>query len=171
MNDNQHKISAMIDIYDKIYEHTQGGIFRNATREKLLGKRKFSGRGQPANTFWYRQRENVKTALIDLQLFIEVADEKNVDQVITIETLEPILYALLYSVRARDLLNPIQNRAEIANLFIQWGFIHLKEVTRNITLSHQRTIDEALDVSNFLTDSLKPEKNRRYSAPGRVHSP
>lgn len=158
-------------LFRKLYEYTQGGIFTRKTREKLLIKKGISERGQPVNTFWYRQRENVKTALIDLQLFIEVADEKNVDQVITRETLEPILYALLYSVRARDLLNPNQNRAEIANLFIQGGFIHLKEVTRNITLSHQRTIDEAIDVSNFLTDSLKPEKNRSYNPPGRVNSP
>lgn len=108
-------------------------------------------------------KESVKTALIDLELFIEVSDKKDVDQVITQETLKPVVEALLwYPLIKPD--KPDMKRAEIAQLFIQVGFNYLSAMKpASMTSSHHRTKDDAIDLSYFLVDAFKPENERRYT--------
>lgn len=130
------------------------------TREKILLKEGISGRGQSVNTFWYRQRESVKTALIDIQLFIEEAGENNLEEIINAESLKPLVDALLkfpYSTQ------PEVRKAEIARLFILAGFSYLSlSHYNNLTVSHQNTIGEATDLADYLTEQLKPKDERRY---------
>lgn len=158
MNADEHLRDRMIDEFRTSYEKTQGGIFTQITRERILTKKGISGRGRTRDQFWYRHRENVKTALIDLQLFIEFAGRNNVNQVVTQEALEPIVKALLWH-PILDQEPPDRNRAEIANLFIKVGFEYLrKKKGYHVTLSHGRTIEEALNLSGYLVEQFKSEE-------------
>jgi hypothetical protein len=152
----------LIDKFSGLYVRTQGGIFTQKTRDKILTNEGISGRGIAKNQFWYRQRENVKTALIDLQLFVELSHKNDIDQVATKDSLEPIIGSLLLGVAVFN-EPPDQNRAEIADMLIRQGFSYLQQKAgENITISHQRTIDEALDLSNYLLQKIKREP---YSLP------
>ena len=55
-------------------------------------------------------------------------------------------------------------KAKIAYVFIDKGFHYLAYASTqaSITLSHKRTINEALDLANYLVQSFKPEKERNY---------
>lgn len=61
--------------------------------------------------------------------------------------------------------DPDLERARIAQLFIESGFNYLRYMKGNrVTLSHRRTIDEAVDLSVFLLESFKPDSEQSYSA-------
>jgi hypothetical protein len=136
---------------------------------------------KPGKDFWYLRREDVKTALVDLRLFVKVAGRHNVNQVITRETLEPILDALLclwYPVVKRETpvvendepmlekAKPDLIRAEIARLLIDEGLGYLCGMKGDhVRLSNQRTIEELTDMINYLVETFKPEKERRYYKP------
>ena len=152
---------CFLNNFKRLYQNTQGGMFTKKTRQKILTKEGISGRGQTINMFWYRQRENVRTSLIDLQLFVEEAEENNVKQVIDEESLKPLVDALL----GRLCLSWQEKlrKAEIARLFINTGFMYLSSIHRNnLTLSHLNTISEATDLANYLVEQLKPRSERRY---------
>jgi len=139
---------ALIDKFRRLYEGTQGGIFRSKTRERILTGEGISLGDTYRNQFWYRHRENVKTALIDLQLFVELAGRSNVNQVVTWESLTPIVSALLKGFAVggeRDM-----NRAEMAQMFVQRGLEYLREMNPDMSLVEIRTIDEATDLSKRL---------------------
>lgn len=160
MDDSQREKEWRIHNFERLYRNTQGGIFTKKTREKILTKKGISGRGQTINTFWYRQRESIKTALIDLQLFVEEAGESNVKQVINEETLKPLVDSLL---SFSYLSLPELRKAQIARLFIKVGFKYLSSIYHNdLTKSHQNTISEATDLSDYLAEHLKPSSERRY---------
>lgn len=146
--------------FSKMYSKTRGGIFNKKTRERLMGIQRKTGRGRKETDFWYDIREYLKSALIDIQLFLEFADEKNINLVMTGERLQPLIQKLAsseYPFKA-DL-----RRADIANLLIQNGFRYLYYSKRSeITLSHKRTINEAVDLSNFLVWSFVPIEQRQY---------
>jgi hypothetical protein len=83
----------------KQYVNKRGGIFTPARRNRLL---KYSpGRnGHPSTErtdyqFRYKLREFVKQALIDFEMFLELADRKDVLMVFSKEALEPVIDALL----------------------------------------------------------------------------
>lgn len=161
MDDEKRKREWQINNFRKSYENTQGGIFTKRTREKILTKEGISGRGQTVNTFWYRQRENVKTALIDLQLFAKEAREDNVEQVMNKEALRPLVEALI-GFPYRNTHAQLR-KAEIARLFINAGFKYLSSIYHNnLTISHQNTIREATDLADYLVEQLKPRSERRY---------
>ena len=150
-----------------------GGIFSKPTMKKLLGIQKLSGfpKGKTKNNFWYDRRESVKAALSDLELFIHVAGKDNVNQTVTEETLAPVVSALLSSrlpVSSEMLedVGPDLEMAKIAQLFVERGLSYLSMKNNHVTLSHRRTIDEAIDLSRYLMESLKPEKERRYQPNG-----
>ena len=146
-----------------------GGIFTPTTRKKVLGIVKQPEPRVSRNQFWYKMRNQVERALLDLQLFIEVAGKNNVNQVITQETLKPIVEALLFPYSMDGDLKPDLNRAEIAQLFIETGFSYLKSMKpENITLTHKDTIERAIDLSRYLVEMFKPEGKRRYSSYERV---
>jgi hypothetical protein len=150
INDDNRKL--LIDNFRRLYLGTQGGIFTQRTRERIMTNEGLSGRGITRNQFWYRQRENVKTALIDLQLFTEFSDKTNIDQVLTKDSLEPIITSLL---RVPAEVEPDPNLAEIAEMLIHWAFEYLQEKSvQNITLSHRRTIEEAEDLSRYLRRTI-----------------
>lgn len=143
-----------IDKFRGLYKGKQGGIFTHKTREKILTGKGISGRGVKKNQFWYHQRENAKSALIDLQLFIELSEKSDVDQVMTKESLEPIIGSLLLGLAVFN-EPPDKNRAEIADMLIRQGFSYLEQKAGNhITKSHDRTIMEALDLSNYLLNAI-----------------
>jgi len=135
-----------------------GGIFRPTTRKKVLGIVKRPEPGMSTNQFWYRRRNEVERALLDLQLFIKVAGKNNINQVLTKEALRPVFEALLWHpVVERD--EPDLNRAEIAQLLIETGFSYLLSMKRDsIPSSSRRTIREAIDASNYLVLSFKANK-------------
>jgi hypothetical protein len=136
------------------------GIFTTKTRKRLSGTLGLSGRDRTKKDFWFDRRKEVKAALVDLQLFIEAADEDQANQVINRDALEPIVSALFQEPAALGLVDPSQKlehpqlyleRAKIAQLFIQRGFEYLGNMNLSVmTLSHKRTFDEALDLGEFL---------------------
>lgn len=138
-----------------------GGIFTRKTRMRLGGKLGLSGRDRTKNQFWDDVRNRVRNALKDLELFIESADEKQVKQVLTAETLKPVIVSLLQKgdVRVYGKM-PDANIAKIAHLFVREGFRCLSEQNKYVTKSHARTIEEAIDLSNFLVETFKPESER-----------
>lgn len=87
------------------------------------------------------------------------------NQVITTETLKPVVEALLWHpVVARA--EPDLTRAEIAQLFIRVGFDYLSSMRpSDMTKAHQDTVNQASDLSNWLVDRFKPEGERRYIRP------
>jgi hypothetical protein len=160
MGDIKRKNKERIDEMRKWYVSHQGGIFTQKTREKMITKEGISESSPAKNTFWYRQRENVKTALLDLYLFLKEAGEDNVKQVFTEETLAPIVNALL---KIDYPTAPELRKAEISRLFILYGFNYLhKTYLNNLTVSHKDTIHTAVDLSDYLAESLKPFGERRY---------
>jgi hypothetical protein len=159
--DERYK-ADQIDRFRRLYRGKQGGIFTNSTRQKLFTKKGISGRGRTKNTFWYRQRENVRTALVDLQLFIELSGKSDIDQVITKDSLKPIIGSLLLGVAVFN-ESPDKNKAEVAEMLIRLGFDYFEQKAgENITLSHQRTVNEATDLSYYLLQKIKGE---RYAQP------
>jgi hypothetical protein len=100
---------------------------------------------------------------MDLELFIETADKNQLDQVLTRESLEPVIASLFQGFIAYSETEPDRNRADIADMLILLGFRYLKEKTKSgITLSHERTISEAVDLSDYLIHTIKGE---RYYTP------
>jgi hypothetical protein len=140
----------------------RGGIFTTKARKRLMGIIGKTGRGRTKNKFWYNIRTYVRQALLDIQLFIIVADKNNLNQVLTKETVEAIIRKLLWD--TANLSDPDLNKAEIAQSIIEWGFNYLRQ-TMTITLSHKRTIEEAIDLSKYLVEQVKPESERHYSTP------
>lgn len=157
--DELHR-KKLIDKFSGSYKGTQGGIFGKTTRNRILTNKGISGKGRPKNQFWYRQRENVRKSLIDLQLFIEAAGNSNVSQVVTKEALGPLVRALLSNSLSWGPL-PDLNRAEVADLFVREGFGYLRSVSKDVTLSHRNTMDEAIDLSSYLLRNLATSKETK----------
>ena len=133
-----------------------GGIFTASKRRRLLryspGRRGYS---EEDATFRYDVRRFVKQALVDLELFIEVADKKDMDKVLNSETLRPIVEALLWHPVVEQ-AEPDLTRAEIAQSFIQAGFDYLSSMKiHEIPSLHQRVISEAIELSHLLVKSFK----------------
>ena len=167
IDDNSRKLEKRIAKYRNLLGasldgYAGGGIFTSSTRNALLRQ------GEKSSDFWYNRRSNVENALIDFRLFIEVAGDKNVNVVINEKTLRPVVETLLwYPVVEHSM--PDLNKAEVARLCIRAGFNYLKEM-KKIPLSSQRTIEEAVDLSDYLVELFKPETERRYSPPKRSTS-
>ena len=142
----------------------KGGFFRTKRRKQLLGLLGKSGGRYGKNTesdFCYDVREQVKTALIDLLLFIRTADDKDLHQILNKETLQPIVEALFLSHSIQDFPKPDAERAKIALMFIQKGFEYLQKTTTTLaTSSQERMIDDAVSIAKQLTLLLVPESDR-----------
>jgi len=134
------------------------GIFTHTTRKKVLGISKQTEPKTSIDQFWWKRRNEVERALIDLDLFIEVAGEDNINQVITKESLAPIIEALLWHPIVDDDV-PDLNRAEIAQMLIQDGFDYLSRGVRplayDIPSIAKRTILEAVELSHYLVSDIK----------------
>jgi hypothetical protein len=157
--EDEHKKYLIAEF--KPFIKTRGGIFTRKTRERLLGTRVASGRDRTKNQFWYDVRNNVKNALKDLELFVETADKGQRDQVLMKDSLEPVVRTMLQTGLTWSENEPNPTKAEIADMLIRWGFNYLEAMTKEkLTLSHERTMNEALDLSNYLLSQIK---GTRYS--------
>ena len=93
-----------------------------------------------------RKRED---CLIDLQLFVEASEKRDIDPVVTKESLEPLISAFLLG---EAVVNdpPDENKAETADMLIRLGFSYLEQKAgQSLTLSHERTMKEALDRADY----------------------
>jgi len=164
LSEGQRKKLERIDEIRKRYDGCQGGIFWQKTREKIVTKEGIYESSPAKNTFWYRQRESVKTALIDINLFLEEAEEKDVDRVFTRDSLEPLLQNLLPLLE-----EPNPNRAKIASLLIRTGFDYLRTYARfDITRKQDQEVNEALELARHLTAFLLPENERIHYRIGGI---
>ena len=140
----------------KFNEHimkADGGAFTPITRKRLTGIKGLSGRERTKNDFWNDVRKRVKRALIDIELFIEFAERGQVNQVLSAETLEPIVSALLKGFAFGGELDT--KRAEIAHMFVKQGLEYLRGMNPDMSLVEIRTIDEAVDLSKRLVYAVK----------------
>jgi hypothetical protein len=158
MSQDERIKETLIAKFKPFTDKAGGGIFTKKTRERLLGLRVASGRDRTRNQFWYDVRNNVKNALVDLELFIETTDKDQLDQVLTRKSLEPVIAVLFQGFKAYSETEADLNRADIADMLILLAFRYLKEKARKgISLSHSRTIDEAVDLTDFLLHMIKGE--------------
>jgi hypothetical protein len=144
--------------YKQRYEHPdyarQGGFLKTKKRKQLLGIFGQAGRDRKKYDFWHDVRQTVKTALIDLELFIETADDNDVNTAVNKETLGEVILALLYNAKADSA------RARIAQLCAEHGLRYLRDISKYITQSQKRTIEDAIGLSKQLTILLLPDKER-----------
>jgi hypothetical protein len=160
MSTHELEREKLIANFRKKFALTKGGIFTHKKRERIMGTIRRTGRGRKEADFWQDVRDYVRAALIDLRLFLEFADENDVSLVMTGESLNPVIEKLVSS---RYPVKKDLRIADIANVLIQNGFRYLyySEI-HDITLSHKRTMNEALDLANYLVQSYLPSEERRY---------
>jgi len=163
---DKHTMKRIIDRFKPRSEvERSDGIFTEKTKKQMLRIFRIP-KGVSHAQFWYRRREGVKTALFDLELFLEMAGRKNVNRVLTKETLKPIIDALLFH-PILDQEPPDRKRAEIANLLIEAGFDYLRKMStristrRSIFPLEQRVIDDAIAVSNYLVEYFESEESEK----------
>jgi hypothetical protein len=137
----------------------KGGIFSTTTRGHLLGitvkGRKIRGK---TYDFRYDVRKTVRTALVDLQLFIETASEKDLNEVLNRETLQGVVFALLCPPRYRSIESG--SRAKLAYLFVESGLNYFTENSKYIIENQKRLMKDAIDSSRQLTLLEVPEEER-----------
>lgn len=139
---------------------------------------------------YFRIRKVARKEIADLVKLVKKLPEKQFEQIFNIDRIKPQPYAetekekneLQEKTKSVDDLpelvfsflrypsfrhdKPSINRAEIARLFIEWGFEYLCEMAPDLmTLSHEQTRVAALDLANFLTESFKQKSERFYSRP------
>lgn len=159
MNTNNQLEKKLVSKYEQLIREAKTGgegTFTTNTRYRLLGVQGRSGRGRKEKDFWFHVRNQVRGALIDLQLFIEVGGD-NVNQVVTEEKLKPMVETLLWHPIV-DGKYPDINRAEIARLFVNSGLNYLENVAsflKSDTLLHKHGIEEAKNLSDFLVESFE----------------
>ena len=151
--------------YDESYIEGKG-IFSSKVRGRLLG---IKTRGREPNefknpqskaNFWYSRREAIKGSIKDLELFIEVADEDNLNRVINFESTKPIVEALLFS-RIKENAEPNVNTVKIAQMLIHRSFQYLKRMNKdNIGRLHEKAISNGLETCDVLANLLLPFSER-----------
>lgn len=130
--------------------------------------------GRPPEAAKKRQRRFVirniaRKEIADLTKLAKRLPQDQLDQIFNKDNLEGLVMELLWSpvlkrpdsknpegpgVRVRE---PDLETAMIAQLLIEYGFSYLIMMKPTmVTLSHRRTIDEAIDLSKFLLESFKP---------------
>lgn len=94
--------------------------------------------------------------------------KKNINQVITPKSIEPLLYALLWTQLFNE--GPDKNQAEIAQLLVEHGFMYLQGMFHSegsLPLSSKRTIEEAVDLSKYMVSRV--EELRKVDRERREH--
>lgn len=153
---DEHVKQVLIAKFQPFIARAGGGIFLRKTRERLLGTRTVTGRDRTKNDFSYDVRNRVENALVDLELFIQASDREQVHQVITRESLEPVITSLLRGYSVSSQRENDSTLGEIADMLIHWAFDYWKIwAPESMTLSHSRTIDEAEDLSRYLLRTIK----------------
>lgn len=152
--------------YKQVNFSGYGGIFTKKRRKQLLGLKGKSGRdrpleGQSKYSFWYDVRESVKSGLIDLQLFIEAADEENVNTVLTKESIEPAVYAFFFYQKPQN-EKDVSSKAKVARMLVEHGLNYLRSESRfgQLRKKEEQEIDDAIELSNQLAFRLLTEGER-----------
>jgi hypothetical protein len=143
----------------KSHLNRKGGIFTAKTRGNLLG---ISTKGRKSRykdyDFCYDVRNQVKAALVDLKLFLETANTMDVDDVMTDETLRPVVRALLPDNVASLIM------AKISKMFIEESFHYLRTAYTkmiNPNYFYDRTIADAFQLSELLVKQYATFPSRR----------
>ncbi len=156
------KIVSKKNKIGKPYLEFSQGIFSRKTRKRLLGMSGISGRDRTIDDFWYDVRKQVKLALIDLQLFITVAERKNLNKVINRESLKPIIETLLgHSIVAKD--PPEVYLAEISQMLAEMGLSYLRQIfigTEFDTPMLQKAMDDAISTNKLLVCAVEPLREK-----------
>ena len=140
----------------------KGGIFRRSAREQMMGLKRYPAKGQPLNDFWYKNRLYVSSALKDLSIFLMAGGSENVGQVINLDSLKPVLDGIIWN----DITGPEgdivdSEKAKIAQYMIELGFAYLERINPHyIAKLAYRVIDDAREVSRYLTAISLPEEER-----------
>ncbi len=148
----QRNTQFLIAKYGRYTTKSRGGIFTPKTRKKIIAQAGTTRVGRSKNDFWFDRREDVKMGLLDLQLFLESANEGQIKRVINYDTIEPLIKLLLRQ-PIRDVQANKQDlvKTRIAGLFVELGLEYIRGMMGDkVTLSHTRTIDEAIDFEQFL---------------------
>jgi hypothetical protein len=157
--------------YAQLYKHpdyySNGGIFKKKKRKQLLGFLRKTGRDRPLETlqgskkasFWYDTRESVRNGLIDLQLFIETADDKNINRVINEESLAPIVQSIFTPFKLHYNLNDDGTKAKIALMLAENGLRYLSSL-KWVAGGQRKAIDEIIGLSKLIAVSQLPENER-----------
>ena len=142
------------------------GLFTPTTRKRLFGeipegKKELKSKGDSR----YNLREQVKTALIDLELFFTMCDTFSKNEILAPENIEPLVNSiLLQSILDGD--KPDLKKAEISKLFITAGFSYLTQMKKKfVTRATKKNIDDALDTTNFLVELFRSPDENRYVSP------
>jgi hypothetical protein len=153
-----------VEFYRKLYgyDFSGSGIFVKKKRKQLLGLKRKSGgksvvkedRTTLAN-FWYDVRQSVKQAQIDLMLFAEFADKKDIDSAITRASIKQFLGMLLGLPQKTS-----GEKAKIAELLVELGLGYLQQYSRQVTNSQKRIFEDAIEASQQLTSLMLPENDR-----------
>jgi hypothetical protein len=152
--------------YKQVNFSGYGGIFTKKRRKQLLGLKGKSGRdrpleGQSKYSFWYDVRESVKSGLIDLQLFIEAADEQNVNNVLNRQSIEPVVNAFFFYQKPQN-ENDVSSKAKVAHMLVNHGLDYLRSESRfgQLRKKEEQEIDDAIELSNQLAFRLLSEGER-----------
>jgi len=149
------KSDEMIDKYGEFLDQARGGIFTRKSREKLIGKVRIYGKEASRNNFWYDRRNDIKSAFKDMTIFFQVAGKNNVDQVLEDVDFDEFLHALLEGDKKHLLDDSNPKKSFIAQKLVAHGLLFLSNnLPHKITKSHQRTIEEALDLSKYLVSEF-----------------
>lgn len=167
MNDTEsHWIEQRQKRYRELYktDFSGTGIFVKQKRKQLLGivpksgGKAGHGKGglerKTLSNFWYDVRESMRLALIDTELFLETADEKDIDAVMTSEAIGKVVSALLGASRSDG------ERAKVAQMLAESGLNYLGRESKGLTRSQSQIFDDAIEASKQLTKLLLPEKER-----------
>ena len=168
----------------KKHRDANGGIFVSRTRRRLLGiKDEKSGLfREDTSDFWLDVRSNVKTALTDLQLICEVANQDQLKEMFSVipyslrksdptkaslaNVIEALFYTLILYKRDKDGLKPIFDqkniiwKAELSNEVVQ-KCLEFYNINGMITSkAHERLVMEVIDMlgsefSHTLSRELK----------------
>lgn len=168
----------------KKHRDANGGIFVSRTRRRLLGiKDEKSGLfREDTSDFWLDVRSNVKTALTDLQLICEVANQDQLKEMFSVipyssrqsdptkaslaNVIEALLYTLIQYKRDKDGLKPIFDqknilwKSELSNEIVQ-KCLEFYNINGMITSkAHERLVMEVIDMlgsefSHTLSRELK----------------
>lgn len=150
---------AKLEDFRKFSEKADSGLFVRKTRRKLVGINNLSGKNTTKANFWLDQRNRVINALKDIEIFLMVSGERNVDRVFTFENVKPVIGALLWN-RGPE---PDSRTARIAQYLVESGFTYLvRHKAHLLSKSHQDVIDRAIDVSRLLEANFSPDNQRRY---------
>ena len=139
---------------------------------------------------YFHIRNVARKEIDDLVKLVKTLPEKQFEQIFNIDRIKPQPYAvtekekeklqektkpaddfpeLVFSLLRYPIIDkddPNMNRAEIAQLFIQWGFEYLCSMAPDLmTLSHEQTRAAAVDLADYLAESFKPKSERQYSRP------